>query len=283
MEHSSLHPFVFLKHFFQTLALHHIVWAGYRFIRERLTGQKERFFANENHFLLEQTANPREHRSLCGVRLLGSFFSRLIPQVFIHNWGSEEAIEYVQLRLIYMYIYSCGLLHSSQFVAEQFCFHQDCFFWLQVCRGICKSVNKILVRSQKIPSLIGRWGSCNSPVPLAWSWSSCTATARGWAGDFPTDCTPTSEYQFIKTEAMGAQGFRPLLVSLLTAHLPISPGWVQPSSQGSCPLLSGLQPDCPPPTPPLPLGRPPCGESTNPWSLDFLGDRPKNTSAFLIK
>lgn len=61
-------PFVFLKHFFHPLALHHIVRVGYRFIRERLTGQKERFFANENHFLSEQAANPGEHHSLCGLR-----------------------------------------------------------------------------------------------------------------------------------------------------------------------------------------------------------------------
>lgn len=109
------------------------------------------------------------------------------------------------------------------------------------------------MQSQKIPPLLGKQGSCNSSAPLAWSCSSSTTTARNWAGHFPTDCTSTSEYQFVKIEAMGAQLFQLLFVSVLTAHCP-SPwaGW-QPSSQDSCPLLSGLQTHCPSPTPPLPL------------------------------
>lgn len=100
IERLCLHLFVFLKHFFQPFALNHIVWVGYRFIRETLTGQKERFFANENHFLPEQADNPGEYRSLCGLKLFFCscffvlFFSKLITQVFIHNWGFGEAIEY---------------------------------------------------------------------------------------------------------------------------------------------------------------------------------------------
>lgn len=54
------------------------------------------------------------------------------------------------------------------------------FFWLQLHRGVCKPVNNTPpVQSQAIPPLLEKQEPRNSPAPLARSWSSSIAVARG--------------------------------------------------------------------------------------------------------
>lgn len=143
------------------------------------------------------------------------------------------------------------------------------FFWLQLHRGVCKPVNNTPpVQSQAIPPLLEKQEPRNSPAPLARSWSSSTAVARGWAGNFPTDCISISECRCVKRQAY--QGSAMISAALCQspdsspAHLPRLGG--RPAPGATVCLLSGMLLILPSPAPLFPLGRPRCEESTKPWS-----------------
>lgn len=120
---------------------------------------------------------------------------------------------------------------------------------------MCKPVNNIPpVQSQAIPPLLEKQGPRNSPDPLAWSWSSSTATARGWTGNFPADCVSISKYQCVKWEAYhGSTMTSAALCQSLDSspvHLPRLGG--SPAPEATVCLLSGLLPEPPFPAPLFP-------------------------------
>lgn len=126
------------------------------------------------------------------------------------------------------------------------------------------------MQSHVIPPLKENRGPHNSLALLARNW--CSPIAVSPLTVFPSVNTSVSKGK----RTMGTRWFQLLFVSLLTAHLPFSPGAV------AAQLLRQLSACCRGCIP-IPLGTPHCRESSNPCSEEGLGASQNNLSACLPK